>query len=581
MTYSDVLSLIGGLCLFLFGMQIMGAYLEKRAGSSLRSFIGKLTTNRIAGFLTGLGVTAVIQSSSATTVMVVGFVTSGVMTLRQAINVIMGANVGTTVTSWLLSMTGISSSNPFIAMLKPANFTPILALIGIVLYIGCKSDKKKDIGAIMLGFATLMFGMEAMSESVSGLRNVPEFQNILLMFSNPILGVLAGTVLTAVIQSSSASVGILQALSSTGAVTIGTAIPIIMGQNIGTCVTAMLSSIGANKNAHRAAVVHLSFNIIGTAIFLTLYCTANAIFDLAFAGAAASALSIAIIHTVFNVGCTIFMLPLAGFLEKLAIRLVPDGKTPEVESELDERLLATPAFAIARCHSMSVNMAQRAMESVQLSLDTLEALTPEKAKTIRALEHETDHYEDVLGSYLVKLSARPMSNADSQEATTILHMIGDFERLSDHAVNILYSAEEIRQKDFAFSQAAKAELRVMMDAVREIVRRAVTAYQQNDMALASTVEPMEKVIDTLKEQIRTRHILRLQSGDCSLEMGFVLSDLLTNLERVADHCSNIAGCILEMQHADLDLHECLADVRHGSEDFRQEYLAMQRKYALP
>lgn len=581
MTYTDVLSLIGGLCLFLFGMQIMGAYLEKRAGSSLRSFIGKLTTNRIAGFLTGLGVTAVIQSSSATTVMVVGFVNSGVMTLKQAINVIMGANVGTTVTSWLLSMTGISSSNPFIAMLKPANFTPILALIGIILYIGCKSDKKKDIGAIMLGFATLMFGMEAMSESVSGLRNVPEFQNILLMFSNPILGVLAGAVLTAVIQSSSASVGILQALSSTGAVTIGTAIPIVMGQNIGTCVTAMLSSIGANKNAHRAAVVHLSFNIIGTAIFLTLYCIANAMFDLAFAGAAASALSIAIIHTVFNVGCTIFMLPLAGFLEKLAIRLVPDGKTPEVESELDERLLATPAFAIARCHSMSVNMAQRAMESVQLSLDTLEALTPEKAKTIRALEHETDHYEDVLGSYLVKLSARPMSNVDSQEATTILHMIGDFERLSDHAVNILYSAEEIRQKDFAFSQAAKAELRVMMDAVREIVRRAVTAYQQNDMALASTVEPMEKVIDTLKEQIRTRHILRLQSGDCSLEMGFVLSDLLTNLERVADHCSNIAGCILEMQHADLDLHEYLADVRHGSEDFRQEYLAMQRKYALP
>ncbi len=578
MDYTDILSLIGGLCLFLFGMQIMGESLEKRAGSKLSEFIGKLTTSRIAGFLTGVGVTAVIQSSSATTVMVVGFVNSGVMTLRQAINVIMGANVGTTVTAWILSMAGIDSSNPFVAMLKPSNFTPILALFGIALYLMGKSDKKKDIGAILLGFATLMFGMDTMSAAVAGLKDIPEFGEILLTFSNPVFGVIAGALLTAIIQSSSASVGILQALSSTGLVTVGTSIPIIFGQNIGTCVTAMLSSVGANKNARRAALVHLSFNIIGCVFWLTAFSVADAIFDFAFVDLAASEVTIAIVHTVFNIACTVCLLPLAGLLEKLAYKLLPDGKkTESKDTVLDERLLATPAFAISRCHDVVIQMADKATSSLEISLGILKEYDSEKANAVRKLEDETDKYEDMLGSYLVKLSAKPMSVADSNAASEILHMIGDFERISDHAVNIVISAEEMKQKGMSFSDSCKKELDVLIGAVSEIVGVAKKAYVENDIPLAKKVEPLEQVIDDLKDQVRARHIQRLQAGDCSLDTGFVLSDLLTNLERVADHCSNIAGCIIEMRHSDLDLHGYL---KTKSDEFDSEYQAMREKYAL-
>ncbi len=581
MNFSDILALIGGLCLFLFGMQIMGNGLEKRAGSKLSGLIGKLTTNRISGLLTGLGVTAVIQSSSATTVMVVGFVNSGIMTLRQAIHVIMGANVGTTVTAWILSLIGIDSSNILVAMLKPKNFTPILALIGILFYMGKKSDKKKDIGAILLGFATLMFGMEAMSNAVSGLSAVPEFRNLLLMFSNPILGVLAGALLTAIIQSSSASVGILQALSSTGQVTVGTAIPIILGQNIGTCITAVLSSIGANKNAKRAAMVHLSFNIIGCAFWLTIYSVTNRIFSFVFTSLPANAFNIAIVHTVFNVACTICMLPLGGFLERLACRIVPDGKNKvEKDALLDERLLSTPAFAIDNCRKVSFKMAQEAVRSLNLSLDVLEKYDKNIAETVRDIENKTDLYEDQIGSYLVRLSSKPTSMEDSHESTKILHMIGDFERISDHAVNIIESAEEITEKNLSFSLPAKNELAVLLAAVREIVNRTYRAYTQDDLQTARSIEPLAQVIDDLKEQIRTRHILRLQAGDCSLEVGFVLSDLLTGLERVAGHCSNIAGCMIELRHDALDLHDYLGKVKSDNEEFKTMFYSFKQEYAL-
>lgn len=582
MNYTDVLSLIGGLCLFLFGMQVMGNALEKRAGSGLRGFIGKLTTSRTKGFLTGLAVTAIIQSSSATTVMVVGFVNSGVMSLRQAINVIMGANVGTTVTAWLLSLAGISSSNPIVSLFKPSTFTPILALVGIILYMFCKSDKNKDLGTILLGFATLMFGMEAMSAAVSGLRDVPAFQNILLAFSNPVLGVLAGALLTAIIQSSSASIGILQALSSTGQVTIGTAIPIILGQNIGTCVTAMLSSIGANKNARRAAVVHLSFNIIGCMVCLTLFSLADSLFRFAFVSLSASTFSIALIHTIFNVTCTALMLPFTGYLERLAIRLIPDSKVAESKkSLLDERLLASPSFAIDRCREVSFSMAADAVAAFNASLEDLTAYSEKLSEQVRRQEQATDAYEDELGSYLVKLSAKPMSESNSNEANRILHLIGDFERIADHAVNIVESAEEIHNKDFVFSPQAKEELSVLCAAVSEIVQQSYAAYRDSNLQLAAAVEPLEQVIDELKSQIRSRHILRLQAGECSLDAGFVLSDLLTNLERVADHCSNIAGCLIEMTHSELDLHQYLEKTKQNNEDFQQMFRQMQAKYRLP
>ncbi len=577
----DVLGLIGGLCLFLFGMNVMGESLERRAGGKLRDLLGKLTTNKATGFLTGLLVTAVIQSSSATTVMVVGFVNSGLMNLRQAINVIMGANVGTTVTAWVLSLSGIESGNIFVQLLKPTSFTPVLALIGIIFYMFMNSSKKKETGMILLGFATLMFGMDMMSDSVSGLRDVPEFQQLFIMFQNPILGVLAGAILTAIIQSSSASVGILQALAVTGQVTYGAAIPIIMGQNIGTCVTAMLSSVGATKNAKRAAIVHLSFNIIGTVILLVVFSVIKVVAAPAILNEGASLFGIAVAHSIFNVLCTIILLPMAGFLERLAVKLVPDSKTPETMEELDERLLVTPPIALNRCRQVCVEMAETAIDALKASIFALGGFTPEEAEAIREKEEKTDHYEDLLGSYLVKLSGRELSEDDTNEVTKLLKLINDFERISDHAVNILESAEELKEKEIEFTPAAGAELRVLGDAIGEIIDLSMKAFVEEDLEAAAKVESLEQVVDGLKEQMRTRHILRLTQGGCTVDAGFVWSDLLTNLERVSDHCSNIAGCVIDLASKNLNIHESLKEFRNYSNDYKENFEMYIEKYRLP
>ena len=576
----DVLNLIGGLCLFLFGMNVMGQALERRAGNRLRELLGKLTTNKLAGLLTGLGVTAIIQSSSATTVMVVGFVNSGLMTLKQAINVIMGANIGTTVTAWMLSLAGIDSGNLFVSLLKPSSFTPVLALIGIVFYMFSKNSRRQDTGLILLGFATLMFGMESMSDAVSGLREVPQFRQMMIAFQNPVLGVLAGAVLTAIIQSSSASVGILQALASTGQVSLGAAIPIIMGQNIGTCVTAMLSSVGTNKNARRAALVHLSFNVIGTVVWLVVFCLVRALFRPVLLDASASLFSIAVVHSAFNVLCTLLLLPMTGLLERLAHRLVPDGRTPDTVTEIDERLLATPPLALERCRAVAAEMAETSVAALKSSLACLLYYTPELAEEVREKEDKSDHYEDILSSYLVKLSSRKISESDSAEAAKLLKVIGDFERISDHAVNLVESAEEIKAKELEFTQAAKRELSVIISAVSEVLDLTQEAFEKDDAALALRVEPLEQVIDDLKETLRTGHILRLQQGECSSVVGFVWSDILTNLERTSDHCSNVAGCIIDMSHHELHLHESQREFRNTSEDYRQNYLRYRNKYAL-
>lgn len=582
MTIFDVLTLIGGLCLFLFGMNIMGQALERRAGAKLSSILGRLTSGKLAGFLTGLGVTAVIQSSSATTVMVVGFVNSGLMSLKQAINVIMGANVGTTVTAWILSLGGISGDNIFVKLLKPTSFTPVLALIGIVFYMFCKSSKKKDVGTILLGFATLMFGMDTMSGAVAGLRSIPAFTSFFTMFTNPVLGMLAGAILTAIIQSSSASVGILQALALSGLVPYSAAIPIIMGQNIGTCVTAMLSSIGANKNAKRAAVVHLSFNIIGTVVWLTVFSIVKSLVDIPFLRENATSAGIAICHSVFNILCTVLLMPMAGLLEKLANRIVPDpkDKAEEKQSMLDERLLTTPAVALERCRALTARMAEVAVGALRDSMTSLTEYTPALAEKIREAEDESDKYEDVLGTYLVKLSSLQIGDTDSAEAAKLLRVIGDFERISDHSVNIVESAEEMQEKEFIFSDDAKKELLVLCGAVNEILDLSLKSFENNDIEAAALVEPLEQVIDTLKEKLRSNHIRRMQQGDCTVEVGFIWSDLLTNLERTSDHCSNIAGCVVDTLHGNLDLHESLRSFRRDSEEYDREYKRYSSKYAI-
>ena len=583
MSIFDVLTMIGGLCLFLFGMDLMGQALERRAGGRLRTLLDKMTGRVMTGFLTGMAITAVIQSSSATTVMVVGFVNSGLMTLRQAINVIMGANVGTTVTAWLLSLAGISSGNVWIDLLKPTSFTPVLALVGIVLYMSCKSGKRKDTGVILLGFATLMFGMDTMSGAVAGLKDVPAFAQLFVAFKNPVLGVLAGAVLTGIIQSSSASVGILQALAVTGQVSYAAAIPIIMGQNIGTCVTALLSSVGTNKNAKRAAVVHLMFNVIGVVVLLTAFCIVKAVFAPAILQAPATMYGIAVAHSCFNVICTALLLPCGGLLEKLAVRLVPDGPREMAEQpvELDERLLATPPLALQQCRAVAEEMAACAAEALNRGLDAFSAYTPELAEGIRRDEKRCDRYEDALGTYLVRLSTQQMGAAESEEATELLKTIGDFERISDHAVNVLESAEELRTKGLTFSKTAQRELDVLSKAVRDILALALRAFREKDMDAAGQVEPLEQVIDDLKEQMRTRHILRLQQGQCSIETGFVWCDLLTDLERTSDHCSNIAGCVIDAAQHDLNLHETLRSVRHSDGTYRQRLDACAEVYRLP
>ncbi|MBQ7385558.1 MAG: Na/Pi cotransporter family protein [Ruminococcus sp.] len=583
----DALTLIGGLCLFLFGMNIMGDGLEKSAGGSLKKLLGKLTGSRGAGFLTGMGVTAVIQSSSATTVMVVGFVNSGIMTLKQAINVIMGANVGTTITSWILSLSGIEGSAWYIKILKPTSFTPILALIGIVLYMMSKKNKHKDIGMILLGFATLMFGMDTMSGAVSGLKCVPEFQNLMIMFNDspiaPLLGVLIGAILTAIIQSSSASVGILQALSSTGAVSIGASIPIIMGQNIGTCVTALISSVGTNRNARRASIVHLFFNIIGTVILLTVFWVGSSIFNIALLNNPADELSIAICHTAFNVICTAIMLPMAGLLEKISYAIVrepKDSQGKDKKATLDERLMETPAIAINQCHVVASQMAEVSMNALTSSLTLLDKFDDEVAEQVRTDETAADHYEDILGSYLVKLSTHPLSDADSNEANKLLFVIGDLERISDHAVNILRSADEIKTKDIKLTVAAKNEIKAITGAVSEIIDLTLDAFTNTNLEAASSIEPLEEVIDTLKVQLRANHIVRMQKGECSIEAGFVWADIITNLERVSDHCSNIAGCIIEMSHDRMDIHEYYNRTKHANPVFEAKHAEYAAKYSI-
>ena len=576
----DLLTMVGGLCLFLFGMNIMGEALERRAGDSLRTLLGKLTTNKFAGFLTGMAVTAVIQSSSATTVMVVGFVNSGLLKLGQAINVIMGANVGTTVTAWVLSLGAIDGDSLFIQLLKPTSFTPVLALIGVVFYVFLKDGKKRDTGMILLGFATLMFGMDTMSDAVSGLKDVPQFQQLFLMFQNPILGTLAGAVLTAIIQSSSASVGILQALAVTGSVSYGAAIPIIMGQNIGTCITAMLSGVGATKNAKRTALVHLSFNVIGTAVWLAVFALVRSVFQPALLEMSADAFGIAVSHSIFNVLCTVLLFPCSGLLEKLVCRLVPDSEEPEQVAELDERLLATPPVALMSCREMTAKMADAAAQGLRDSASLLTGFDPAIAKAVKKIEDLTDHYEDILGTYLVKLSSLSISADDTAEAAMLLKAINDFERIGDHSVNLMESAQEIHEKELSFSDAAKQELSVLLSAVGDIVELSFRAFLSNDLSAAMAVEPLEEVVDDLTDAMRSGHIQRLQQGSCSIETGFVWTDLLTSLERVGDHCSNIAGCVIDLHRHDMNTHEALRQNRKGNARFDKLYAEYSAKYHL-
>ena len=582
----DVLSLICGLALFLYGMDVMGDSLKKSAGSSLKTLLGKMTSNPVKGFLLGLGVTAVIQSSSATTVMVVGFVNSGTMTLLQSVGVIMGANVGTAVTAWLTGLSGIGGSGAELVdalkWLKPSSWLPIVALIGICLLMFSKRGRKKDIGCILLGFAVLMTGMDIMSDAVGGLKDSPEFQSILTMFENPILGVLAGLVLTAIVQSSSASVGILQSLTTTGAITYGAAIPIVMGQNIGTCVTALISAISAGKNGKRAAIIHLYFNIIGVVVVLSGFYLLDWILSFAFVDTAIDMWGVAIVHTAFKIISVALIAPFYRQLEKLA-RLTIKVTEDEQESEnlLDERLLETPAFAVARATEVTGAMADIACGAFADALGLFDNYDSKTAENVRTLESKADMYEDTLGSYLVKLSSCELASRDSAQVTKLLHIIGDFERISDHAVNIVESAEEMKEKKLSFSPQAQAEIGVLRSAVEEILRITAEAFVKNDVALAQEVEPLEQVVDDLRDQIKLGHVLRLQKSECTIEHGFILADMLNDLERVSDHCSNIASCVIEISAYDaLDMHKYLFDVKHGSAEFEAKYQQYKEKYKV-
>ena len=588
---SMVLGLVLGLALFLYGMDIMGDSLKKSAGSGLKKTLGKLTSNPVWGFLLGLIVTCVIQSSSATTVMVVGFVNSGTMSLLQAVGVIMGANVGTAVTAWLTALAGIEGAEgalSFVELLKPDSWMPILALIGICLVLFVKRGRKKDLGAVLLGFAVLMTGMDIMSGAVKTLSDDPAFAetfgNIILAFeSNPLLGVLAGLVLTAIVQSSSASVGILQSLTVTGAITYGAAIPIVMGQNIGTCVTALLSSIGANKNGRRAAIVHLYFNIIGVVIWLSLFYIFNAIFSFPFVSSITNMWDIAIIHTVFKILSVAAIAPFYRLLEKLSRITIRDkkGDAEEHVNLLDERLLATPAVAVARATEVTAAMADISCKALYDSLTLFDNFDPKVAESVRELEGKADMYEDALGSYLVKLSSSELDATDSKQITKLLHIIGDFERISDHAVNIVESAEEMKEKKFELSEKAQSELSVMRAAVYDILKLAECAFKDNNGSLASDIEPLEQVVDDLKDKIKANHIIRLQKSQCTIEHGFILADLLNNFERVSDHCSNIGGCVIEISSYDaLDMHKYLAAVKHDSPAYQEKYAALSEKYKI-
>ncbi len=580
MTIVEFFTLLGGLSMFLFGMRVMGDALEKRAGNQLKSILEKLTSSTFKGFLLGLGVTLIIQSSSATTVMVVGFVNSGLMTLHQATGVIMGANLGTSVTAWLLSTSGIQGEG-ILQLFKPESFAPLFAFIGIILYMFQKNRKRQDIGLVFIGFGVLMIGMELMADAVKPLADSPTFQSVLLKFANPIIGVLVGTIFTAVIQSSSASVGILQAFSLTGVVSYSVAIPIIVGQNIGTCVSAMISSIGAGKNARRASFVHLYFNIIAAIIILPLFYLVSAFVSLPLE-TSISPLGIAIVHTTFKLIALCILMPASRLLEKLAMLTVPDGKNDREQELLDDRLLATPAVAIERARIVAHDMAKLSVETLRLSMQLIENFNEKTLETIYAGEERVDKYEDMLGTYLVKISSCELSEADGHEAAELLHIIGDFERISDHAVNIAESAQEMSDKKLVFSEQANKELAVMIRAVDEIMSSALRSFCDVDMNAAFNVEPLEEVIDLINARLKKRHVARLQRGECTIELGFVLADLLTNLERVSDHCSNIAGCMIEIKHDALDVHEYMEKLKtEGNPRYTACYEAYKEKYALP
>lgn len=585
----DVLAMLGGLALFLYGMHTMGEGLSKASGGKLERILEKLTSNPLKAVLLGAGVTAVIQSSSATTVMVVGFVNSGIMKLSQAVGIIMGANIGTTATSWILSLTGIEGDNLWIKLLKPTSFSPVLALIGVILLMFFKREKLHDIGKILVGFAILMTGMSAMSAAVEPLAEVPEFTGILTMFSNPFLGMLAGMVLTAIIQSSSASVGILQALCATGSLTYATALPIIMGQNIGTCVTAMISAVGASKNAKRAALVHLYFNLIGTIIFMAVFYLINAFIPFAFLGEGADAVGIAVIHSVFNITATLLLLPFGKGLERLAYLTVRESREeqemvsrPDEFALLDERFLDKPGLAMEHCRQVTNNMADLSQKALFTSLELLEHYNEEKAQKVSVLEDRVDKYEDMLGTYLLKLSSRDLTAKDSETLSMLLHTIGNFERISDHACNLCEAAKELSKKNMHFSEKAVTELEIFTAAVREIVTTTFTAFHQENTELAKTVEPLEEVIDDLNMELKARHVRRLTEGKCTIELGFVHSDITTNYERIADHCSNIAVCVIQVKQEGFDTHEYLGTIkREDNEQFKSQYVQFKNKYKLP
>lgn len=580
MSLINVLTLIGGLCLFLFGMNVMREALERRAGSKLKILLSRITNHKGAGLLTGLGVTAIIQSSSATTVMVISFVNSGLMTLRQAINVIMGANIGTTVTAWILSLGVIDGNNFVLKLLKPMPFTPILALIGIIFYIFCKSEKKKEIGSILLGFSVLLFGMNIMSGAVEGLVDTSQFAKLFLLFENPIRGVLAGAILTAIIRSSAASIGLLQVLTLTGGVSFGAVIPIIMGQNIGTCVTALLSAVGVNKNAKRAAFVHLSFNLIGTVILLAVFIAVRALLQPAFLNSPVDSVGIAATHSAFNIFATLILLPISGLFEKLAMHFIPDNKELEKAEELDERLLATPQLALERSYALTVEMASYASGAIKGALHAVVERDTDLAKDIRAKEEKTDRYEDLIGSYLVNLSGFTRGRNQGNEAAKLLKLIGDFERIADHAVNILESADELHGKGIVLSSKEMLEYKIMSSAAEEIVELSFTAFMDNNIDIAFKVEPLNQVIDKIKEKLRSRHITRMQNGECGIEFGFIWADILTDIERVADHCSNIAGCIIEIADDSMELHKALKALKVQKEEYTRHFEAYSEKYSL-
>ena len=580
-----LISLLGGLALFLFGMDVMGKALERQAGGKLQTILAKMSSNVFKGFFLGLAVTAVIQSSSATTVMVVGFVNSGIMALKQAVGVIMGANVGTTVTAWILSLTALEGDSLLVQLFKPTTLAPLLGVIGIVLYMFTKSEKKQGIGTILLGFTTLMTGMALMSDSMAFLENEKWFADLMVSFTNPILAIVVGAVLTGVIQSSSASVGILQSLCSTGLVTGGVALPIILGQNIGTCVTALISTIGANRNARRAAMVHLYFNLLGVIIFAAIFYGIGAFIPWGFLTETMSEVNIAMIHTTFNVITTIIMLPLHGVLEKLATLSVPEDKEPESTALLDQRLIATPAVAIQRAQEIAADMAQTASQALDGAIGLLEKFDSKGLESVKALENKTDEYEDALGTYLVQLTGTKLSVHDNRQLNILLYTISDVERIADHAVSIGKAGEEIYKKDIAFSDAAKKELKVLSEAVQAVVKSTVTAYCGGDLENARRVEPQEQVVDSLVKEIKSRHVRRLRNGQCKVEYGFVLEDLLTSFERVADHCSNIAVEMLQVSEGKLEAHEYLTALKAGelteSAKFDERFEKYRKQYTFP